>query len=97
MDAGLQRLHPGGAEQDDEHHNRQGGEVNCVICGKPITPIRNGHRATTCPGACRHERNKRLWKANGAKRRKGFRKDDGIAEAREWLKRFNAKLGRNEE
>ena len=71
--------------------------MNCVICGKPITPIRNGHRATTCPGACRHERNKRLWKANGAKRRKGFRKDNGIAEAREWLKRFNAKLGRNEE
>lgn len=64
----------------------------CCICNAPL-PKSKGRQATTCPGACRHERNKRLWKANAKKRRSGYNKDDGLAQAREWLKRANKVIG----
>jgi hypothetical protein len=60
--------------------------MNCVICESPL-PKTKGKQATTCPGPCRHERNKRLWRENGERRRKEFHRDDGLAEAREWLRR----------
>lgn len=60
--------------------------MNCEICNAPL-PKSKGRQATTCPGACRQERNRQLWKANSARRRREFKRDDGVAAAREWAKR----------
>lgn len=62
--------------------------MTCTECGKPVSYPHMG-RANTHPGACRQARNRKLWRANSKRyRQEGrYRMDDGVEQARAWLRR----------
>ena len=62
----------------------------CTICNKPLPGYAECHssRATTCAGECRRERNRRLWRANSARRRADLNGDNGLTAAREFMRKL---------